>query len=349
MQADEMSSNESMAAFKEVIRTSRSEIRLDLASCVPLKQPLVLYIDPINACNFRCSFCPNGEKMRIREIGRNTSEMRWRLFEKIVGDLRSFEKPIKTIYLYKDGEPLLNKRLEEMVYLLKQSGVCDQIAIITNGSLLNRERNLALIEAGLDKVIISVEGMSEESYKKISNYNIDFGVFVDNVRHLFMNKKRCRVYAKIIGDYLTDEEKESFHSTFGKITDLAYVEHIVDCWPGFEVLGSTSREGVGIFGQLKKERDVCPFIFYSLAVNVDGQVSVCHADWARELIVGDLNDETLKNLWEGSRLRYFQLKHLKGCRSDIRACKSCRFPENCAIDNLDSQRKCLLSKLERNG
>ena len=88
----------------------------------PSKVPLFLHIDPVNLCNFKCTFCPTGDHDLLESIGRPKGMMSLATFEKIIGDLESMvakygTRPIE-IDLFKDGEPLLNKNLAKMVKIM---------------------------------------------------------------------------------------------------------------------------------------------------------------------------------------------------------------------------------------
>ena len=96
------------------------EGRTPLETVIPLATPFIVFADPASSCNFKCTFCPTGHRDMIAETGRFQGVMKFELFQKIVDDLGDFDKPIKVLRMYKDGEPFLNKRLAEMVAYAKQ-------------------------------------------------------------------------------------------------------------------------------------------------------------------------------------------------------------------------------------
>ena len=77
----------------------------------------------------------------------------------------------------------------------------------------------------------------------------------------------------------------------------------------------------GIKREENKELKVCPDPFSRLSVNFDGTVSVCCVDWSHGTLVGDLNNETFSDVWNGKRLKNFRMLHLTGQRSKIGPCK----------------------------
>ena len=109
-----------------------------LADCLPLTTPFTVGIDPCNLCNFRCRFCPTGHPQLLRKVKRPRGAMKFDLFCKIIDDLHAFPDKIKRLYLYHEGEPLLNPHLPDMVGYAKQSDIAESIQITTNGALLTK-------------------------------------------------------------------------------------------------------------------------------------------------------------------------------------------------------------------
>ena len=95
--------------------------RTKLEEVLPLKAPYVIFIDPSDACNFKCSFCPTGDPSLMRDVGRPLQQMTWETYKKTIDELSQFQEKIRVIRLYKDGEPLLNKRLPDMIEYAKKS------------------------------------------------------------------------------------------------------------------------------------------------------------------------------------------------------------------------------------
>jgi len=322
------------------------ENRTKLEEVIPLKVPFIVAVDPADICNFQCKFCPTGNRALMKKINRNSGLMDFDLYKKIVDDLCEFEKPIKVLRLYKDGEPLLNPRFADMVRYAKKRGCTLQVDTTTNGSLLNPEKNLELIEAGLDRINISLEGLSPKSYKEFAGYNINFDKFVGNIRHFYEHKQDCTVSIKIVGDFLSEEEKSRFFDIFGNIADRVFIEHVAPCWPEFEMKEVVPSREVGIYGQEIREVQVCPYIFYSLSINADGKVSLCFLDWSRKMIVGDVKTESFKNIWKSEALLAYQKMHLRKKRREHPICAVCGQLSHCLPDDIDPFAEMLLQRLE---
>lgn len=319
--------------------------RTKLETVIPIEVPFLIFLDPSDVCNFQCKFCPTGNRELIKQVNRHPRLMDFDLYKKVIDDLCEFSMPVKVLRLYKDGEPLLHPRFADMVRYAKETKCALQVDTTTNASLLSPEKNLELIAAGLDKIFISVEGLSAESYKKFSGYTLNFDKFVANIRHFYQHRKDCEVLIKIVGDELSDEETNRFFDVFGDICDSIFVEHIAPCWPKFEMHDLIPNQEVGIYGQQIKEVEVCPYIFYSLSINSDGKVSLCFLDWSRQLIVGDVKTESFKDIWNGKALFEYRKMHLLKKRKEHHVCSVCGQLSHCLPDDIDSYADMLMKKL----
>ncbi len=331
---------------KEQLRRIDLKNRTKLETVVPLQTPFIINVDPADSCNFECSFCPTGDRQLMKEVGRPFKTMDFDIFKKIVDDIKEFPVPLKVLRLYKDGEPLLNPNFAKMIKYAKDSGNILKVDTTTNASLLNPKRNLEIIEAGLDRINISVEGVNAKQYMEFSKYKIDFDKFVENVKHFYENRKQCEVVVKINGDTLSEDEKKYFIDTFKDIADGVYIEHIMSCWPEFELRdGLEVNQEVAIYGQEIKEVSVCPYVFYSFSLNSDGQASLCFLDWSKKLLIGDARIQSVKDIWLGDKMKEYQKMFLKGGRKDHPICGDCGQMTHGMPDNIDAFTEKLLKKV----
>lgn len=331
----------------------RSKLNLDthvpLQDVIPLDTPFLFYVDPSSACNFRCLFCPSGHREAIKQSGYPRSVMSLELFEKVIRDLGEFDRPIKVLRMNKIGEPFLNRKLPQMVACAKQSGFVECIDLATNGSLLTRENMGQLVEAGLDRLNISVEGVNREQYVQYAGHDMDFQKLVEHVQWLASNKGDCEVTIKIPGNYLSEGQKEEFFGIFGDYCDRIFIEDIAPIWPFFDVEAASGiqvskREGQ--YKQVLQEKEVCTYIFYAAAVNADGTVSACCPDWEQKLVVGDVRTEPLKRIWHSPSMNVLRRQHLEGRRCAHGVCSQCGHVNFCQVDNIDPYREMLLRRFE---
>ena len=191
-----------------------------LETLIPLATLLVVFVDPSSACNFKCVFCPTGHPDLIAETGRFQGVMKFDVFRKIIDDLDEFDQPVKVLRLYKDGEPFLNKRLAEMVAYAK--GKVGFIDTTTNGALMTPERLGPVLEAGIDRINVSVEGLNTAAYRRIAGVDYDPARLVESVKWLYANRGRCEVMVKIVG--LDPALHQQFFDTYGNYCDRIAVE-----------------------------------------------------------------------------------------------------------------------------
>lgn len=306
------------------------ENRTKLEEVIPLSTPFVLFIDPCNICNFKCRMCPNGSPNIIKRTNRIQKRMDFGLYRKVINDLNEFDKPLKVLRMYKEGEPLLNVHFESMVRYAKNSGCINYIDTTTNGYLLSPTRSKSIIESGIDKINISVNGISYEQFLNNSGIRLDYNKYVENINNLYNIKedinKKCEIVIKIVGDYLTDDGKLKFYNTFGDSCDKIFIENIAPCWSNFDVEKHTKikiNQLKGIYNNELTNINTCPYIFYSMSINSDGTVSLCFLDWARKLIIGDVRKQTLKEIWNNDILYNYQMDNLNGKRKNNNVCKNC--------------------------
>lgn len=324
----------------------RPGTRNNLSDALPLAQPYVLLVDPSSLCNLRCRWCPSGYDALIAQTGRAQQVMPFALFQKIVEQAAEFEAPFRVLRLYKEGEPLVNHQFEEMVRLAKQSGCFSRIDTTTNGLLLNPERNRRMIEAGIDQINISVNGVDEEQMYKHTGRQVDFQAYVRNIRDLCEHRGNCTIYIKSIQDVLTESERERFFHLFGEMADRVYLERLSPAWPDFDVAQSGYSFGaIGNYGQPLEQRKVCPYIFYIMVINSDGTVSTCVGDWKHHQIVGDIHTQSLKEIWQGEKQRHYQLAHLRGRKDNLELCRVCQVITHGCYDNIDHAANEIAQKL----
>lgn len=307
---------------------------------IPLSTPWVIFVDPSNICNFKCKFCPTGQY----KSSRKPTIMSFTLFKKIVDDIYDFDKPIKVLRLYKDGEPLLNPSFSQMVKYGKDSGCCEKIDTTTNGYFLNPKRNLEIINAGLDRINISIEGVNSKQYLEFSNVKINFNKFVKNIEHFYENRQQCEMFIKINGDFISEKDKEKFFSIFGDICDGIAIEHTMNCWYDFE---TEQNNNVGVYGQPIKDVEVCPYPFYSISINSEGSVSLCFLDWDRKLLIGDVRNQSIKEIWNSQEIFQWQRIFLRKKRKKHHICGKCSQLSHGLPVDLDNHSEMLLKKIWR--
>lgn len=288
------------------------ENRTDLANEIPLEAPYLIFIDPSSACNLKCKFCMN-DKIKDHQV------MDFNLYRKIIDDLQEFEHPVKTIRLYGFGEPLMNPYFCDMVQYAKASDKVLAVDTTTNGFILNPVCNQELIDSGIDRINISINGMSDNQYKNFTGREVDFNKLVKDIEHLYSIKKKTIIFIKINGDYLSEKEKDLFFKIFTPISDGCSEEHIMSCWYDTEI--ENINPNVGVYGQPLNNVKICPYIFYAYTIHANGETSVCFLDWNKKMIIGDVRYQSIQEIWNGNKFKEFRINMLCGIKNDI--CARC--------------------------
>lgn len=319
--------------------------RVKLAEVVPLDTPFTLFIFPTTFCNFKCKYCGHSlglEKMK-EQYGFVPQMMDMDTFQRVIDQASRFPKKLKMVSLTGQGEPLLNPDLPKMIAATKQSGIADRIEMISNASLLTNEKSLALVDAGLDILRISLQGLSREKYNETCGVDLDFERFMNNIRFFYQHKKQCKLFVKVLDATLDQGDDQRFYKMFGDICDRMYIEQCKPVYDGVRydhVTTTTDR-----YGRQHEQRDVCPLCFFMLSVFPDGDVEPCDTIY-KPVVLGNVHQETLTDIWSGQKLRDFQILHLEKNRCLNAKCSVCCAPNDVSQpeDVLDAAAEYLLSK-----
>lgn len=331
-----------MAIRKNCINKNRNKLQ----NVIPLNTPYVIGIDPSNMCNFKCSFCAvhnsKNENLFKKE------KMNINLYKKIIDDIADFPEKVKILRITGFGEPTMNENLPDMINYAKQKNIAEYIEIITNGSLLNKDFSRRLIKSGVDRIKISIEALDSKGYEQICGVNIDFNKMLDNIKYLYNNSENCEIYIKIVDVSIkTNEEKKLFYKLFSDKCTEMFIENISPIWSDFEItdLGDLRYKN-GLSGQKIQNVKVCPYVFYSMYINTNGDVINCCSDWKRKLVLGNVKKTKLKEIWEGDVIKNFWKDMLEGKKYKYEMCSKCLYPNYNCNDNIDEYAEEILNKLK---
>lgn len=324
--------------------------RAKLSDIIPISAPFTLFITPAQVCNFKCFYCTQHKSPEEKKrIGFVSQLLDYEIFLKIAHQASEFPVPCKRVLLTGLGEPLMNPRIPEMVAILRDLGVAEKYEIFTNAYLLSHEMSDRLLDAGLTRLRISIQGLHAEKYEEVCGVKIDYDRLVDNIRYFYEHRGDCTVYIKIIDaglDGKTDEDK--FFSTFGDICDDIFIEHFVKAQPSMGDYEKKADNEYTFYGEESKFREVCPYIFYTLQTDAVGNVFPCPPlGLPLSFSLGNVIDTTLLSIWNGEKLRNLQLGHLRKKRATIPVCGTCTqymcfTPEE---DNLDKDAEDLIQRI----
>ena len=327
----------------------RGQLRQKIVDAVPLSTPWTLFLEPTNACQFRCAYCPTGDTELLHKVGRKNKLMDWELFVKIVDDLKAFPNKLRMVNMYKDGESLIHPRFTDMVRYLRDADVTEKIWVKTNGALLTPEYNERLVNCGLDMIGISVQHVHAQGFYDIAKVRIDYERYVDGVRSLFDKSRNTttQISAKMADVGMDEATRQKFFDDFGNISDFITIEGLHG-WSTSELKDWKLGTNGSFDGTPRVNKIACPLIAYMLTVSSNGDISICNDDWAHYHQLGNAANESIMDVWQGNKLRDFRLMHLTGRRHENAACKSCDYMQ-ALPDNIDNDREEIARKIRSNG
>lgn len=302
-----------------------SDKRSQLYQHIPLAVPYAIQIFPIYACNLKCEYCIHSLPVEQRGFISTCTFMDLKLYKKAIDDMCNFGQKIKMLRFAAMGEPLLHSQIVEMIQYAKTKNISESVEIVTNGILLTPELSLSLIDAGLDRLRISLEGLSSEAYLEHCGRSIDYGSLYRNLEYFYLHKKNTSVYIKII-DYMlrSDDDERKFFQSFSPISDEIAIEHLT---PTIDQIDYHSIDNATDFtlsqnGIALTDAKICPMPFYFMQINPDGAVVPC-CNTKYPTIFGNIKEDTVNNIWNSQSFRQFRLQMLSGTHSVCPICSQC--------------------------
>lgn len=320
----------------------RDPKRVSLEKLLPLKFPFSMYIETTNQCNFRCRYCPMS-RMDYAKIAGGFKIMGLPEFEKICQNIKSGGR-LKVLRFYFMGEPLLNPRLPEMIKKACQMKLADRTELTTNGVLLNEKKSKEFVDSGLDYFRISVSSVEQRRHGHITQSKVQIEQIYNNIKQFRQIRDKTKskkpfIYVKML-DSLDEEENSKFLKMYKGIADEVVIEKLMN-WDNYDEYNflEAAFKGKKIPDSKKlypHHKSVCPFPFYNLMINVNGDVTACCVDWNKATRVGNVFEEPLKSIWNGNKMRDLRCLHILRKRDLNPSCRNCQFlftvPDN--LDNM---------------
>jgi len=250
-----------------------------------------IIIEPTNLCNLHCRHCtpqglPNEKK----------GYMSFELFKKILDD----NPQITGLILTRNGEPMLHPHIFDMIAYAHRKNI--YVILYTNGMLLDDEKINELFESNLDELNFSLEGI-DEFYRY--NRGKDYSVLKSIIKRILEERNKRKTALKIGINTVVVE-------------DPAHAQGVKRAWGG--VVDHITFES--LMGKRAVPRhSPCRTLWRNLAITWDGNVLPCCVDMEGKLIVGNVNDKSLKEIFNSLQLREIRKRHLNGDFPSI--CKYC--------------------------
>lgn len=280
--------------------------------------PIHLDVESTSICNLSCPMCPYPE-MSIPK-----GNMTMALFRRIIDQC---DGKVFDVLLHMYGEPLVNKSIFEMIRYAKENGV-RVISMSTNLTLLNRDRSRKLIEAGLDKLTLSFDGTDPETFERVRK-GASYEKCLNNLKEFLDVKKEMRArnpftVLQVIQMKETEPGLKDFVETFSRLkVDLVKVKSF-DTWAG-QVEHRTEELKPEAYGRadVNEHRAPCPLLWFYMSIRWDGRVVPCCRDYDNHEILGNINTQSLMEIWNGKRFQELRREQLQKQYGKSRLCANC--------------------------
>ncbi len=277
--------------------------------------PQRIQIQTQTGCNGRCIFCPNEQSIQAHlPTGRMSKE----LFCSIIDQLTPL-KPHR-IMPYLQNEPLLDERLPELIEYIHQKMSKVTTLVVTNGTKLTNELGEKLIESGLKRLKVSLQSLDDEINKKLMGYSAK--PVIENIINFsnLLKKKHSDMDFRVSSIVTSKNEKEieemkKFWSKYGIRLVLSSLENRGGNISDVKELSNTPEMRLRR-GCIRPTRDMC--------ILFNGKVVLCCVDWLRTVILGDLNEKSITEIWNTPRLQMIREGlNMEDCCHLPEICKDC--------------------------
>lgn len=290
-----------------------------------LGKPNGIMVEPYSKCNYNCPLCPSG----LGILKRKKVMMTYAEFKKYLGLLKY---TTEYITLFHFGEPLLNKELHKMVSYCHKYDISTQIS--TNGMLLTENKAKQLINAGLNRIIFSIDTYDDKLYTRYRK-NGNYEKVINNIKMMVQLKKALNSNITIVAQYMImndneDIDKMKKHGEMLKVDEVLIktvgignsiedYENAKKFLPKNSKLSRYKKNST----HTKLNNFKCKYVWKRMVLCSDGVCLPCVRDQKVEYILGQC-DEThnLSKAWNSKEYRYFRRMTIENIHN-ISMCDRC--------------------------
>lgn len=294
--------------------------------------PITVSFEPTTACNLRCPECPSG----LRAFSRPTGNLRPDFFR---STLDSIAKDLFYLIFYFQGEPYIHPEFLDMVAYARKKGLYTITS--TNGHFLNDANARQTVLSGLDRLIISVDGTTQDTY---SQYRVGgkLDVVLQGARNVVYWKKKLRSHTPhLIFQFLVVRPNQHQIQDIQRLADEIGIDElrlktaqVYDFEYGNPLIPTIDRYARyrmapdGTYRVKNQLLNHCWRLWHACVITWDGMVVPCCFDKDASHRLGSLREATFKEVWKGSAYRHFRTQLLRG-RNQIDICTNCT--EGCKV------------------
>ncbi len=298
--------------------------------------PFTISIEPTTNCNLGCPECPSGLKI----FSRNTGNISIELYEQMIHQLNS---NLLYLYFYFQGEPYLHPQFLSLVRLAKSKNIYTVTS--TNAHFLTARKAKETVESGLDRIIISIDGTTQEVYENYRRGGTLEKV-IEGTKQLVHYKKELKSNTPhIIIQFLVVKPNEhQIDSVYELAKNLGVDEvklktaQVYDYAQGNELIPSIAKYSrykkneSGEYSIKNKLLNHCWKLWHSSVITWDGLVVPCCFDKDATHTLGDLKITPFQEIWHNQQYMNFRSSILKA-RSEIDICTNCTEGTEVWVDN----------------
>ncbi len=274
------------------------------------KRPPMVDIGITNLCNANCIMCPHS---KLKKMGTMDIEQ----YKKIIDDCAKFKVKIVTLSFF--GEPLLDKTLIEKIKYAKSNDMF--VAFYTNASLLNKDIADKIIKSGLDSITISFDSNNKETYEKI-RIGLKFDIVKKNILNLIKLKKeqdsKLKINLVVVELEENKSELKSFYKKWKKRVDSINIINMRNWASAIDKKGLEDS-----FHYRENKRSPCVFLWQKMVIDWDSNVVLCCDDYSHQIVLGNLKNQTVKEIWNGDKLKKIREEHINENFHKIPLCSGC--------------------------
>ena len=288
--------------------------------------PVSLSIEPTTACNLGCPECPSG----LKQFTRPTGKLDLALHQKMLSQIK---RSVFYINYYFQGEPFLHPQFLELIKQSKKSKI--YTATSTNGHFINKEVADQIVESGLDRLIISIDGLTQQTYEQY-RINGELNKVIDASRFLVASKKKYKSKTPhLIFQFLAVKPNEhEIPAVFSLSSEIGIDEvriktaQLYDYKQGNELMPENERysryikQKDGTYSLKGKPGNHCWRMWSGSVFTWDGKVVPCCFDKDAKHILGSLDVSSFRQIWHSKEYRQFRGDLLRS-RNQIDICKNC--------------------------
>lgn len=292
--------------------------------------PTFVSIEPANYCQLRCPACPVGQRA-ANNTHHRAQNMSWDTYLRI---LTQVQATAHTIQFYFQGEPLLNPLLPKMIARAREAGLFTVVS--TNAQALTRSMAHELVKSGLHRIIVSIDGFSEESY---AAYRVGGDLHRALEGMQFLREAKAEYGSSICIELqvlrLRSNEHEwhwieRHYKSLGatrlvfKTAQLYDYQHGHSLMPTDERYSRYKKGEDGTYYLARPRRRSCYRLWSGCVVTTTGEVLPCCYDKAGEHAFGSLMEQNLEQVWHNKNADDFRRQVLQDSHA-IPICRECYY------------------------